>query len=54
MGFGPSAMLALGDELRTHHYFDHAPILELVYHMRNGMAYGNKFAIDERGRESLH
>jgi len=49
-----SAMLALGDELRAHRYFDHAPILELVYHLRNGMAHGNKFAIDERGRERLH
>jgi hypothetical protein len=47
------ALLALGDELKDHHYFDRAPILELVYHLRNGIAHGNRFNIDARGKERL-
>jgi hypothetical protein len=47
------ALLALGDELAKHAYFDHAPILELVYHLRNGIAHGNQFPIDHHGRNRL-
>jgi hypothetical protein len=47
------ALLMLGDELARHRYFDHAPILELVYHLRNGMAHGNRFNIDDRGKNRL-
>ena len=43
----------LGDQLAQHHYFDHAPILEVVYHLRNGIAHGNQFNINERGYKRL-
>jgi hypothetical protein len=47
------ALLSLGDELVNHGYFDHAPILELAYHLRNGIAHGNRFHIDYRGKRRL-
>jgi hypothetical protein len=47
------ALLTLGDELSTHRYFDKAPLLELVYHLRNGVAHGNRFNITKKGRERL-
>jgi hypothetical protein len=47
------ALLTLGDELTKHRYFDQAPILELVYHLRNGIAHGNQFRIDSRGEQRL-
>ena len=40
------ALLALGDALKQHGYFDHAPELELLRHLRNGVAHGNSFRID--------
>jgi hypothetical protein len=43
----------LGDELAKHRYSDQAPILELVYHLRNGIAHGNRFNIDDRGKKRL-
>ena len=45
----------LGDELARpeHGYFDHAPILELVYHLRNGIAHGNRFNINTNGKKRL-
>jgi hypothetical protein len=36
------APLTLGDELSARAYFDRAPVLELVYHLRNAVAYGNR------------
>jgi hypothetical protein len=49
------ALLTLGDELAKpeHDYFDHAPILELVYHLRNGMAHGNRFNVTLAGKKRL-
>lgn len=47
------ALLSLGDELSKHGYFDHAPILELIYHVRNGIAHGNRFHIVGKGRQRL-
>ncbi|SOE97192.1 hypothetical protein SAMN05414139_10271 [Burkholderia sp. D7] len=47
------SLLTLGDELKAHGYFDRAPILELVYHLRNGMAHGNRFHIDGGGKQAL-
>ncbi|OXC78250.1 hypothetical protein [Caballeronia sordidicola] len=47
------ALLTLGDELGARGYFDRAPILEIVYHLRNGMAHDNRFNIDDRGRKRL-
>ncbi len=39
------SLLAVGDALKDNSYFDHAPELELVYHLRNGVAHGNRFDI---------
>jgi hypothetical protein len=47
------ALLMLGDELARHDYFDHAPVLELVYHLRNGVAHGNQFNVTESGKKRL-
>lgn len=46
-------LLALGDALSAHGYFDRAPLLELVYHLRNGVAHGNRFRINDSGRRRL-
>ena len=40
------SLLRLGDVLAQHQYFDRAPELELVRHLRNGIAHGNRFRID--------
>jgi hypothetical protein len=40
------ALLAIGDALERHDYFDHAPELELLRHLRNGVAHGNTFRIN--------
>jgi hypothetical protein len=42
------ALLAVGDALSRHGYFDHAPELELLRHLRNGVAHGNTFRIDPK------
>jgi hypothetical protein len=47
------ALITLGDALSNHRYFDHAPELELVRHLRNGVAHGNRFKIPNPGREQL-
>lgn len=47
------ALLILDVELSAHHYFDRAPVLELVYHLRNAVAHGNRFNITENGRKRL-
>jgi len=47
------ALLTLGDELSAHRYFSRAPILELVYHLRNGVAHGHRFNITKDGRLRL-
>lgn len=40
------ALITLGDALGQSKYFDRAPHLELVRHLRNGVSHGNKFRID--------
>jgi hypothetical protein len=47
------ALIALGDALASDGYFDHAPILEMVYHLRNGVAHGNHFTMTRPGLERL-
>lgn len=47
------SLLALGDTLKEHGYFDRAPVLELVYHLRNGIAHGNRFNFKTTGLERL-
>ncbi len=46
-------LLTLGDALEREGYFDHAPEIEMIYHLRNGVAHGNRFNITARGRERL-
>ena len=47
------SLLTLGDALKDNDYFDHAPALELVYHLRNGIAHGNRFNFTASGLERL-
>jgi len=47
------SLLAIGDELKRYHYFDRAPELELIYHLRNGVAHGNKFQFDNKSLNRL-
>lgn len=47
------ALLTLGDALSGHDYFDHAPELELVYHLRNGIGHGNQFNLTFSGGKRL-
>jgi hypothetical protein len=41
------ALLSIGDALIDHKYFNnfHSPIFQLIRHLRNGIAHGNKFDI---------
>ena len=39
-------LIALADALERKEYFDRAPHLELVRHLRNGVSHGNRFRID--------
>jgi hypothetical protein len=41
-------LLAIGDALSRHGYFDRAPELELIYHLRNAVAHGNHFHFDQK------
>jgi hypothetical protein len=41
------AYLVVGDALVRHRYFDRAPELELIRHVRNGIGHGNRFRIDD-------
>ena len=41
------AYLVIGDALARHEYFDRAPELELIRHVRNGIGHGNRFRIDD-------
>ena len=48
------SLLTIGDALERRTYFDHAPELELIYHLRNGVAHGNRFLFDKKARARLH
>jgi hypothetical protein len=37
------ALLAAGDLLGPHKYFGHHPEIEMIRHLRNGVAHGNRF-----------
>ena len=43
------ALVTAGDALKKRHYFDHGPELELIYHLRNGIAHGNIFNMTPDG-----
>jgi hypothetical protein len=45
------SLIAVGDALSDHKYLDHAPVLELVYHLRNGVAHGNTFTFTSGKRK---
>jgi len=47
------SLLTIGDALLKYGYFDRAPEIELVYHLRNGVAHGNRFHLDEKGLKRL-
>lgn len=47
------SLLTVGDALAEHRYFDHAPILELLYHLRNAVAHGNVFHFKRAGLHRL-
>lgn len=40
-----SSLVLLGDRLSAEGYYDHAPVLEMVRHLRNGIAHGNRFTL---------
>jgi hypothetical protein len=44
------SLLAVGDALKAHDYFGHAAEFELVRHLRNGIAHGNRFDIRDRDK----
>src|ERR1700727_4202 len=41
------ALLSLGDALAQNNYFDRAPELEMIRHLRNAVGHGNRFRIDD-------
>lgn len=41
------ALLTIGDALKQNNYFDRAPELELLRHLRNGVGHGNVFRFDK-------
>lgn len=47
------ALVTAGDLLTKHQYFDHGPELELLYHLRNGIAHGNMFNLTAIGLRRL-
>jgi hypothetical protein len=49
------SLLTVGDALSRHprRYLNRHPVLELIYHLRNGVAHGNVFHFDKRGKERL-
>jgi hypothetical protein len=47
-------LIALADALDRKGYFDRAPHLELVRHLRNGISHGNRFRIDNPQKLAAH
>ncbi len=50
------ALLTIGNALIDHNYFNdfHSPIFQLIRHLRNGIAHGNKFDIRNPEELSQH
>jgi hypothetical protein len=46
------ALITAGDLLAKYHYFDRHPLLEMIRHLRNAVAHGNAFRIDQGERLS--
>lgn len=52
-----SSLVLLGDRLSAEGYYDRAPVLEMVRHLRNAVAHGNRFTLrnpDELERWPAH
>jgi len=47
-------LIALADTLDQKGYFDRAPHLELIRHLRNGVCHGNRFRIDNPNNLAKH
>lgn len=47
------ALIAAADALEKKRYFDHGPEVELIYHLRNGVAHGNTFNMTRSGLTRL-
>lgn len=47
------ALITIADALDEYQYFDEGPDLMLVYHLRNGVAHGNRFDIRSNRRATL-
>jgi hypothetical protein len=48
------ALLTVGDALEKQGYFDHAPELKLLRHLRHGVAHGNTFRIGKKLKHEAH
>lgn len=48
------ALLTLGDALFSEDYFDKSPEIEMIYHLRKGVAHGNRFNITNLRRLQNH
>ena len=46
------ALLTVGDALGAHQYFGHMPEAEIIRHLRNGVAHGNKFRFDKSVKDA--
>ena len=47
------ALIVAGDWLETYNYFNRAPQLEVIYHLRNAYAHENKFHFTKKCRQRL-
>lgn len=47
------ALLAVGDALGANGYFNHDPEAEMIRHLRNGIAHGNRFKFDQRVKANV-
>lgn len=47
------ALLTAADALKHYRYFDRAPCLELIYHLRNGVGHGNHFVFDGKALKRM-
>jgi hypothetical protein len=45
------ALLAVGDALGSNGYFGHDPEAEMIRHLRNGIAHGNRFSFHQRVKD---
>jgi hypothetical protein len=47
------ALLTVGNALGAHQYFGHMPEAEIIRHLRNGVAHGNKFSFEHRVKDAM-